>query len=309
VDQNADVATIQSNCRREPYYHGLTNSGTGASRITITAYPGESVSVVGWIDVEGSYTTITRLAIDGSNACYTPQASRKSCSPRASEGLAIIGQGNILDHDEIYQAQPGLRSNAIGIGWRAAADHSYADDTVIRYDKIHDVGSCDDYDHLIYLSHGNNVQIYGNWMWNDAHGWGVQVYPGPTNARVYSNVIDGAGSGFVFDDGGDGRLVGNHAYHNVVVNSVGIANRDIGFSMPGVLVSSPGLRGSSTGNQVTLNDSFNNPADYAVDGTTSNELSVQGNIHVAPLFLDPAHHNYAVPPESLLGLWNLWTGS
>ena len=55
------------------------------------------------------------------------------------------------------------------------------------------IGQCEDFDHLIYLSHGNNVQIYDNWMWNDPHGWGVQVYPAASNADIYSNVIDQRG--------------------------------------------------------------------------------------------------------------------
>ena len=53
-----------------------------------------------------------------------------------------------------------------------------ADNTVIRFERIHDVGQCEAYDHLIYVSHGNNVQIYDNWLYNDPHGDAVQLYPG-----------------------------------------------------------------------------------------------------------------------------------
>ena len=71
----------------------------------------------------------------------------------------MAGTVDVLQYVDYYQSIPSLRGNAIGIGFWGDADN-----TIIRYSKIHDVGQCKAYDHLIYLSHGNNVQIYGNWM-------------------------------------------------------------------------------------------------------------------------------------------------
>jgi hypothetical protein len=76
------------------------------------------------------------------------------------------------------------------------------------------------YDQMIYVASGDNVQVYDNWMWNDPHGWGVQLYPDATNAHVYDNVIDHAGSGFVV--GGSSAVAGNEIDHNIVLNSTGM---------------------------------------------------------------------------------------
>ena len=80
-----------------------------------------------------------------------------------SQPLVIAGRNDVLEYDDYYQSVASLRGNGIGIGFWGNADN-----TIIRYSKIHDVGQCEAYDHLIYLSHGNNVQIYDNWIWNDA---------------------------------------------------------------------------------------------------------------------------------------------
>ena len=117
---------------------------------------------------------------------------------------------------------PSLRGNGIGIGFWGDADN-----TIIRYSKIHDVGQCQAYDHLIYLSHGNNVQIYDNWLYNDAHGRGVQLYPAPTNARVFDNVIDHAGEGFVIGNEAGDTVSGNQIYNNVITNSTGLPTEGI----------------------------------------------------------------------------------
>ena len=72
----------------------------------------------------------------------------------------LRGHVDVLQYVDYYAVDPQpARRRDRGIGFWGNAD-----DTVIRYCKIHDVGQCLAYDHLIYLSHGNNVQIYGNWL-------------------------------------------------------------------------------------------------------------------------------------------------
>ena len=136
--------------------------------------------------------------------------------------MTIVGHNDVLQYDDYYQSVPSLRSSGIGIGFWGDADN-----TIIRYSKIHDVGQCQAYDHLIYLSHGNNVQIYGNWLWNDPHGRGVQLYPAPTNARVFNNVIDHAGEGFVIGNETGDTVSGNQIYNNIITNSTGLPTEDI----------------------------------------------------------------------------------
>src|SRR5436305_1968889 len=228
----------QTGCLRAGTYGGvrshyrIARGGTPSRRITLRSYPGETATVVGWLDVEASYTTLSHLRIDGSNTFYRQRRDGTTCRYPVSEGLAFGGHDDIFQYNDYFQSVPALRGNGIGIGWWGEPDN-----TVIRYNKIHDVGGCDFYDHLIYLAHGNNVQIYDNWLWNDAHGWGIKLDPGPTNARIWGNVIDAAGSGFNFgNSGGYEPTAGNRVYRNDVINSVGIVNPDIGWSHAGVLV-------------------------------------------------------------------------
>ncbi len=113
---------------------------------------------------------------------------------------------------------PSLRGNGIGIGfWGPPANN-----TIIRYSKLHDVGQCQAYDQLIYLSHGNNTQIYGNWIWNDPHGRAVQLYPAPTNSRIFNNVIDHVGEGFAIGDESGETVSGKMIFNNIVSNSTGL---------------------------------------------------------------------------------------
>ncbi len=84
------------------------------------------------------------------------------------------------------------------------------------------------YDHLIYLSHGNNVRIYDNWMWNDPHGRGIQLYPDPTNARIWGNVIDHTGIGIGIGDEAGDNPAGNEIFNNVVTNSIGLPWEHLG---------------------------------------------------------------------------------
>jgi hypothetical protein len=290
----------QTGCLRAGTYgnvnteHRILNSGASSYPITIRAYPGERAKVVGWVDVKGSYTTLSHLQIDGSNTFYTMQRPGTSCGYPVSQGLAIAGHDDVLEYDDYYQSVPSLRGNGIGVGWWGDADN-----TVIRHDKIHDVGGCDFYDHLIYLARGNNAQIYDNWLWNDTHGWGIKLDPGPTDARIWGNVIDGAGSGFNFGNSSHSSpTAGNLVYRNIVMNSVGVSNPDLPWSHPGVLVTSPGLLSSSVGNRVYGNDSYGNPGGIqsVASSVTPAQLLVTDNSVAQPHFVDAAGHDYTLLP-------------
>jgi len=298
------LAPGQTGCLRAGSYgdtgtwHNLTGSGSASGQITITAYPGETPTVVGWVDLEGSYTTLSGLRIDGSNTFYTSQRSGTSCPFPVSQGLHIAGANNVFEHNDFFQSTAGLRGNGIGIGWWGTPDN-----TIVRYNKIHDVGGCAAYDHLIYLSHGNNVQIYGNWLWNDQHGWGVQIYPGATNARVYSNVVDGAGAGFLISDNGSMTTTGNQVHNNVVINSTGMTTASGFFITGAALTGWAPLIGSD--NSFTNNGAFNNPS--GIGGQTN--VLMANNVTSNPQFVNAAGHDYRVTSTSPVASWGLWDGN
>ena len=155
------------------------------------------------------------------------------------------------------------------------------------------------YDHLIYLAGGNNVQIYGNWLWNDPHGRGVQLYPAPTNAKVYDNVVDRAGEGFVIGNEPGYTVSGNQIYHNIITNCTGLPWQGIpgqaihdlygGPRAPATLLQQPHLQQPRR-------------------GRTAERGQAYGNVTGNPQFVNSPAHNFAVATSSPAAAWHLWNG-
>jgi hypothetical protein len=260
-------------------WHQIDTDGTAHAQITITSYPGENVTVRGYVDIEGSYTTLSHLSIDGSNTLYKQVRDGTACRAPVSQPLVIAGQSDVLEYDDYFQSVARLRGNGIGIGFWGDADN-----TVIRFSKIHDVGQCEAFDHLIYLAHGNNVRIYDNWLYDDAHGRGVQLYPAPTNAKVYDNVIDHAGEGFVIGNEPGDTVAGNQIYGNIITNCTGLPSENIAGQ--GI----HDIYGGRTGTQNTFHDNllFNDPGGLG-DITA---VRAYGNTTRNPGFMNAARHDY-----------------
>src|SRR5207244_3198492 len=148
----------------------------------------------------------------------------------------------------------------------------------------------------------NGAQIYDNWMWNDSHGWGMQIYPGVTNARVYKNVVDGAGAGFVIGDDGSMTTTGNQVYNNIVANSTGMSTQSGYFITGAALAGAAPVPGSN--NSFTNNDAYNNPA--GVGGQAN--VTMSGNTTSDPQFISATAHNYQVASTSPFASWGMWNG-
>lgn len=251
-------------------YQPVTVSGTSSQRITVTNYPGESVTIKGYIDVPGSYVTFRNLHIDGSNSALV---AADKCGTQAL-GITPKGAGIVFEFCEIYHS--GLK----GSGFVTSGNG-----LIIRYCKIHDIGSCFAYDHGVYAGDGDGIQVYGNWIWNNPHGYGIQVYPGPSNGRFYANVLDACGSGFTINDDGKATCVGNDVYNNVVMNCVGVTGQG-GWHDIGAGVSGPGPSGA--GNKFRDNCCYGNAGGV---GTLTN-VAMSGNITSNPNLADVANHDY-----------------
>jgi hypothetical protein len=277
-------------------WHQINTDGRPGARITITSFPGELATVVGYVDVEASYTTLSHLRIDGSNTLFRQPDPAIHCPDHVSDPLVIAGHNDILQYNDYFQSVPSLRGNGIGVGFWGNADN-----TIIRFNKIHDVGGCMAYDHLIYLSHGNNVRIYDNWLWNDPNGRGIQLYPAPTNARVWGNVIDHVGVGFNIGDETGDNPTGNHIFNNIVINSIGLRWE----GLPGQAINIWWGGQPAAGNTFTGNDSYNNPGGI---GTTPN-VTNYNNTTANPQLQDPTNHNYNTRPTSPAATWPLWNGA
>jgi hypothetical protein len=238
---------------------------------------------------------MSHLSIDGSNTFYKQVREGTSCPAPVSQPLVIAGHNDVLEFIDYHQSVPSLRGNGIGIGFWGDADN-----TIIRYSKIHDVGQCEAYDHLIYLSHGNNVQIYDNWLYDDAHGRGVQLYPAPTNARVFGNVIDHAGEGFVVGNEAGDIVSGNQIYNNIITNSTGLPTEGIpGQAIHDLYGGKPG-----SGNSFHDNVLYGNPG--GIGDLT--DVDHNDNASANPRLSDPVEHDYTPLPASPAANWGLWSG-
>jgi chitodextrinase len=259
-------------------FSDFTKSGTSSAPITLQSYPGEIATLQGYNAIDGSYVTFTNLKIDNTNT-FTGSSE---CGGRY-ESFTLAGSFIVLDHNEITASDISHSSNGVYVT---------GSNEEIRFNKIHDVGACQNYDHGVYVGHGSGTQIHGNWFWNIPHGWGVQIYPGSSDVHAYSNVIDHAQNGFVLCSTGSNNLV----EHNIVSNSTG---------SPGALTSGCPPQGSSTSNVVSNNDQWNNPGGL---GNVSG-ITYSGNISADPGFVGAASHNYQISPTSPILSWSLWNGS
>jgi hypothetical protein len=299
VKLDSSLAPGQTGCLESGTYGSqstefdLYKNGTATGQITITAAPGATVQVDGFIDLYGSYTTLSGLTIDGSNTLDAQPPPLPSCPLVRSEAVQINGSHDVFENNDYYQSVAGLRGTAIGVGWNGPADY-----TIIRYNRIHDVGACGALDHMIYLAAGTGTQIYDNWMWNDPNGFGVQIYPGANGAHIFDNVIDAVGSGFAV--GGTSATSNNTIDHNVVTNSTGLSRS--GTTGVAILDWWPGTPG--TGNTFDNNDCFNNPAGVSQAAA----VTQSGNITTNPDMVNPAQHEYAPTSGSPVAGWRLWSG-
>ncbi len=294
----------------------ITASGTPTAMVTVTAFPGDHVKLVGWFVISGAYVRLSHMEIDGDNAAYPPGADSQCPGlPARSESLQIDGRGDVFEDNDYYQSVPSRRANGIAVGW-----YGQPDGAIVRQNRLHDVGQCGAHDHGIYLEAGTGVQIYRNWIWDVPHGWGIQVWPSPQSSEIYANVIDDAGSGFTIgSDATPPIATGNVVTHNVVSNSTGLPNTSI---EPGVGMSTCWYRSANDssscdgqpggGNLFATNLAFNNPLCASGPCALTTGITARGNLKTnSSPYADPnyaADHNYTIATNSPAAAWGIWNG-
>ncbi len=281
------------------YYQG----GTAANPITITSAPGATATIDGNQRIEAPYITEEYLNIDNSNNLATTAQKSGCTNIPYSVALEVDGDGDGLQYDNIYESVASLRANLIGVGFQEESngvDDGHPAGVRIRYDKLSDAGGCSQQDHVIYDAQGSGARIYDNWMWNDPHGWGVQIYPNASNGQIYSNVVDGAIGGFVDGSGG-----GNSTYSNVVENSVvepddvsGSQYMDVCFGLTAEAASADTVSG---------NASYNNSNGT---GSSCSGITFSNNVTLTSSpFVDSATHDYNLVGGTPVANYGLWNGS
>jgi Right handed beta helix region len=258
----------------------LFTGGVVGNPATITADTGATPVIHGGFKIYANNLTLSYIKWDET---YLTESSRaEGCTQSQVNPLDIEASNVVFTHNEVSAANapPDVRSDGIGVAW-----NSTVSGVQITYNKIHDFGSCDQFDHGIYYDHASNGTIANNWIWDGpcsyglgTHGsagcgGGIQLYSDPHNTQVYNNVVDGAGVG-CFCYGSNANI-----YHNIFTNLRGVY--DIaGDFRPGFVIDNGGTNNS-------FHDNLSN-AD--------------------PQYVDAANHNYAVTSSSPAASWGLWAG-
>ena len=226
----------------------LFTGGVAGNPATITADTGATPVIHGGFKIYASNLTLSDIKWDSN---YPLQGrSDPGCSSTFTQPLDIEGSNVTFTHNDVSMANrpPDQRADGIGVAW-----NNTVSGIVITYNKIHDWGSCNQYDHGIYYDHGSNGIIANNWISNGpcsygfgTHGSagcgaGIQLYSDPNNTQVYNNIVDGAGVG-CFCYGSN-----NNIYHNVFRNLRGVYD-STGDFRPGFVIDNGGTNNSFTGN-------------------------------------------------------------
>ncbi len=304
---------------------------TNSVGVNVTSTPGNtSLPIIdGASYIAASNADFSYLKFDQNNADVSWPGLCQGAIPGGAmitNGLTIDGSNVTLERSEIYvdsSVPLTSRGGGVGVGFSNPTSG-----VTIRYNRIHDTGFCPVEQHGIYLNQTTGAQIYGNWIYNEPAGTGVQVWDGPQNAHIYANVIENTSS--CFDIGGSTpNTNGTVIEHNICANSSGMqapytnyCNYNGSHPMfayctgydPGVpLFDYWGTNVPGTGNVMQNNDMWCVSATHcSTSFANAIGVTLTGNTVSNPQFADPNYqtsHDYRVASTSPAAAWGLWDGN
>jgi hypothetical protein len=235
--------------------NGILASPQGApgAPITFQPYPGEKVTIVGFVSFpRAAWFRMTGFIVDGKNA------------PAGAEGVSL---GNTstgephhveLSYNEIRNFQPPQGRHAHGIL------HFSGTDTALIGNRIHHIGRTTFYDHGIYLKAGRRVVVANNVISDITGGYGLHIWGDFDDSFVINNSVSGsAASGFTIGGNDDrGKPDRTVAANNIFAGHGGTADSQQGYAAKEY---QPG-----TGNSVRRNLAYGNARSSAFALSASN---------------------------------------
>jgi hypothetical protein len=265
----------QTGCLRAGTYTGsvtFRTGGTASAPITLTAYPGETATIVGRVYVaEGSdYTTVTDLNLDGVNA--------------ARQQSPMIDANHVtFSYDDVTDDHTGI---CFGIG---SATWGWATGTLITHSRIHDCGQMtpdDNYQHGFYVGGATDTTIEWDLIYDNA-ARGIQLYPEADYTTIDHNIIDSNGTGIIIS-GTDGVASSyTNVYDNVLSNAT--QRHDVEAWWPA---------GNPVGVGNTVHDNCVWGGRQGTIDTSGGGFTAPNNFDVDPQFADASTHNYAMNAAS-----------
>jgi len=264
----------QTGCLRAGTYVGsvrIARRGRPAARITLTAFPGETATVVGRLAIVkgANYVSVTGLDLNGEN----PQ-----------RGLSPMIDANhvTFSYDDVTNDHTGI---CFGIG---STTWGWATGTLITHDRIHDCGQlpATNHQHGLYVGAATDTTIAWNLIYGNADR-GIQLYPDAQHTTIDHNIIDDNGEGIIIS-GADGYASSYTNVHDNVISNATVRH-DVESYWP---AGNPlGVR-----NVVRRNCVWGGPKrniDRSGGGFTARD-----NLHIDPRFVDGEAHDYEMTATS-----------
>ncbi|WCB96000.1 hypothetical protein DSM104299_04754 [Baekduia alba] len=257
----------QRGCLRAGTYRG--DVAVGRSRVVLSSAPGERARVVGrvWIQRQASHVAVIDLDLDGRNARGLPSPT--------------------VNGDAAQFLRLDVTNDRSGVCFLIGSGYGRADDTVIRWSRIHGCGVLPavNRQHGIYVDTAVGTQILDNVIYDNADR-GIQLYPDAQRTTIRGNVIDGNGEGVIFS--GDGRT----ASSDTLVEGNAITGARIRANVESWY---PTGAAQGRGNRVVGNCLEGGTPAIDVSG---GGFAASDNVVAAPLYKDRLSHDFRIGAAS-----------
>ena len=264
----------QTGCLRAGSYAGpvsIARGGRPGARITLAAYPGETATIVGRLEiVEGAnYVTVNGLRLDGANPHRLP-------SPMVDANHVTFS------YDDVTNDHTGI---CFGIG---SATWGWAIGTLITHDRVYDCGElpATNAQHGLYIGAATDTTIEWSLIYGNADR-GIQLYPDAQRTTIDHNIIDDNGEGIIISGAGGVASSYTNIYDNILSNAD--IRHDVESYWP-------------PGNPLGVDNTVHNNCIWGGSkggiGMADGGYRVSENLKASPQFVNEVAHDYEMSPTS-----------
>jgi hypothetical protein len=274
----------QTGCLLGGTYNGNVSFSSGGrserTRVTLRTAPGSSRATVhGIIEVEptANYVTLDNLRVDAANASQVT-------------AVQLLGDHERLTNSDVT----GANQDRIGV---QTGFQRQTKGIEIDHNRIHNFGiTTTQLDHGIYVDLASGAAIHDNYIYDNAGGYGIQLWEHAQNSKIYNNTIDGNGAGSIIIAGTTNSTGGpsshNEIYRNILSNPVSGNNTVIFWS------NYSGGAAPGTGNTVHDNVYWNGKLDPGSAYGSKAGVSYADNVNVDPQYVNRPGHDFSLKQRS-----------
>jgi hypothetical protein len=276
----------QTGCLLAGVYSGnisFTTSGAAGSPVTLTTAPGSTQATIRGvvsISAAASYITLDNLKVDATNTSQLV-------------AVQLFGDYGRLTRSDV---SGGNQTGRIGV---QVGYSKVVKGVEIDGNRIHNFGSAGRiYDQGIYIDLADGTLVHDNYIYDNAGGYGIQLWTSSQRGHIYNNTIDGNGAGSIIIAG---QIVGatrpssyNEIDHNILSNPVSGKNTGVFWGSY-----SSSTANAGTGNAVHDNVSWQGWLDPGSAYGANAGVTYPNNPSVDPQYVDRVAKNFALRAGSL----------